>query len=83
MTNYYGLFKVSKMACYLIKVSKMTIIFMTCSESEKWLILIFTCSKLSKWLVDLGLRLAVLNNYQMCVCVSLRLVDVNNYSDVV
>ena len=37
-------------------------------------ILIMTCSKLAKWLADLGLR---------HVCVSLRLVDLNNYSDVV
>ena len=33
-----------------------------------------TCWKLEKWLVDLGLRY---------VCVSLRLVDLNSYSDVV
>ena len=52
----------------------MTILIMTCSKSVKYLLCFFTCSKSAKWLVDLGLRY---------VCVSLRLVDLSNYSDVV
>ena len=74
----------------------MAILIMTCSKSSKWLWLVqsqqndyfnydlfkvskmptmfFQLFKAAKWLVDLGLRY---------VCVSLRLVDLNNYSDVV
>ena len=40
----------------LFKVSKMTILFMTCSKS-------------AKWLADLGLGLVGLNNYlDVCLC---------------
>ena len=52
----------------------MTILIMTCSKLAQCLLCFFTCSKSAKWLADLGLRF---------VCVSLRLVDLNNYLDVV
>ena len=52
----------------------MNILIMTCSKLAKCLLCFFNCSKPGKWLVDLGLRY---------VCVSLRLVDLNTYSDVV
>ena len=52
----------------------MTILIMTCSKLAKYLLCFFTCSKPAKWLADLGLKY---------VCVSLRLVDLSNYSDVV
>ena len=52
MINYYDIFK----------VSKLTILIVTCSKSAKSLLSFLTCSKLAKWLIIMNCsKLAMLN----------------------
>ena len=63
-TMFFDLFKVSKMTILFMVCSNSakSLIIMTCSKLAIWLLYFLTCSKLAKWLIIMTcLKLAVLN----------------------